>query len=134
MVKILCIEDEAVIRDQIAEELQDEGFEVLEAVDGQDGLEKILEHKPDMVISDISMPRMSGHKLLQKLRGDFPEFAEMPFIFLTANSDRADMLHGFELGADDYLTKPIDFEIMLSKINARLDQVLRMQQKKKSAT
>lgn len=120
-----------MIRLQIVEELQDEGYDVVEAVDGQDGLEKILEHRPDIVISDISMPRMNGHDLLLNVRSNFPQFAEMPFVFLSALSDRKDMLHGLELGADDYLTKPIDFDILLSKVNSLMWQVQRIQTKNK---
>ncbi|MFY0609885.1 MAG: EAL domain-containing protein [Hyphomicrobiaceae bacterium] len=131
MVKILCIEDEPMIRLQIVEELQDEGYDVVEAVDGQDGLEKILEHRPDIVISDVSMPRMSGHDLLVNIRTNFPQFAEMPFVFLTALSNRQDTLHGLGLGADDYLTKPIDFDILLSKIDSLMGQVQRIQKKNK---
>ncbi len=129
MAKILCIEDEAMIRGQIVEELQDAGYEVVEAEDGRHGLEMLLEHQPNIVISDVSMPNMDGRELLSKVRSELPQFADMPFIFLTAFSDRKDVLSGLDLGVDDYLTKPIDFDILLGKVKALLTQVERIDAK-----
>lgn len=129
---ILCIEDEPALRADIVEELEDAGYQTLEACDGREGLEMILTHKPDMVVSDITMPNMNGDELLQRLRKDFPKFSEMPFIFLTALSDRADVLSGVQLGADDYLTKPIDYEMFRAKVAASLRQCDRMLKQKEA--
>jgi DNA-binding NarL/FixJ family response regulator len=80
---------------------------------------------PDLVLSDISMPVMSGFELLERLTALEPRFAKMPFIFLTALTDRDNELKGRHLGADDYVTKPIDFEVLGTIINARLAGVAR---------
>ena len=126
MAKVLCIEDEAEIRALLVEELSEEGHDVVEAADGLLGLTAITQHKPDVVLCDITMPNMDGHALLHELRTNHPEFAELPFIFLSALADRQQILEGKKLGADDYLTKPIDFELLIATLEARLAQVRRM--------
>ncbi len=80
---------------------------------------------PDLVLSDISMPAMSGFELLERLTALEPRFAKMPFVFLTALTDRDNELKGRQLGADDYVTKPIDFDVLTTIINARLAGVAR---------
>lgn len=130
MAKILCVEDEEVIRQLVVEELQDEGHETIEAANGQEGLDAILKYKPDLVLCDVNMPVMGGHELLEKLRESHPELADMPFIFLSALADRKDIIAGSKLGADDYLTKPIDFEMLLISVDTRLNQVSRMDDRK----
>jgi len=129
MATILCIEDEDIIRDDISELIEMSGHTVLQACDGQEGLEMILQHQPDLVVSDITMPRKNGHELLQELRKNHSDFDHMPFIFLSALSDREDVLEGLEYGADDYLTKPIDFDMLERKIEASLRQVERLRQR-----
>ena len=109
----------------IAEELVERGFEISIAHDGRAGLAAILKNMPDLVLSDISMPVMSGFELLERLTALEPRFAKMPFIFLTALTDRDNELKGRQLGADDYVTKPIDFEVLTTIINARLAGVAR---------
>ncbi len=126
MASILCIEDETHLREDIAEELRDTGYTTYEARDGVEGLQMILRHKPDMVVSDISMPRLNGHELVRALRNDHPEFSEMPVIFLTAFNDRKDQLEGLKIGADDYLTKPVDYDLLQAKIASYLRQADRM--------
>ena len=123
--KILCIEDDRETAALIAEELIDRGYAVTIAHDGQEGLAAILKTMPDLVLSDISMPMMSGFELLERLVGLAPRFAKMPFIFLTALTDRDNELKGRQLGADDYVTKPIDFEVLATIIIARLAGVAR---------
>jgi DNA-binding response OmpR family regulator len=122
MYQVLCIEDEPYLREDLAEMLAKSGYEVLLADDGVQGLDMILDHKPDLVISDITMPRMNGHELVSIVRREHPELAAMPFIFLSALTDRKDILDGVRLGADDYLVKPIDFEMLLAKVRACLRQ------------
>jgi len=123
--KILCIEDDRETAALIAEELVERGFEISIAHDGRGGLAAILKNMPDLVLSDISMPVMSGFELLERLTALEPRFAKMPFIFLTALTDRDNELKGRHLGADDYVTKPIDFEVLTTIINARLAGVAR---------
>jgi DNA-binding response OmpR family regulator len=123
--RILCIEDDRETAALIAEELVERGFEVSVAHDGRMGLAAILKNMPDLVLSDISMPVMSGFELLERLTALEPRFAKMPFVFLTALTDRDDELKGRQLGADDYVTKPIDFDVLTAIINARLAGVAR---------
>ncbi len=130
MATILCVEDEALLREDIVEELENDGYNVLQAADGQEGLEMMLKHEPDLVICDITMPHMNGHDLVKTLREKHPEFADTPFIFLSALADREDILEGLNIGADDYLTKPIDIDMLLGKIKTSLRQVERMTTKK----
>jgi DNA-binding response OmpR family regulator len=123
--KILCIEDDRETAALIAEELVDRGYDVSIAHDGREGLAAILKVMPDLVLSDISMPAMSGFELLERLTALEPRFAKMPFVFLTALTDRDNELKGRQLGADDYVTKPIDFELLAAIITARLNGVAR---------
>ena len=123
--KILCIEDDAETAALIAEELIDRGYAVTVAHDGREGLAAILNTMPDLVLSDISMPMMSGFELLERLIALAPRFAKMPFVFLTALTDRDNELKGRQLGADDYVTKPIDFDVLATIINARLAGIAR---------
>jgi DNA-binding response OmpR family regulator len=123
--KILCIEDDRETAALIAEELIDRGYAVTLAHDGGEGLAAILKIVPDLVLSDISMPVMSGFELLERLTELAPQFSKMPFVFLTALTDRDNELRGRQLGADDYVTKPIDFEVLATIISARLAGVAR---------
>ena len=123
--RILCIEDDRETAALIAEELVDRGYDVTLAHDGREGLAAILRTMPDLVLSDISMPAMSGFDLLESLIALAPRFSKMPFVFLTALTDRDNELKGRQLGADDYVTKPIDFELLATIITARLAGVAR---------
>ena len=118
MITVLCVEDEKAVRDLIVEELTDAGLRTLEAENGRHGLEMILKHRPDIVISDITMPEMDGTQLLAEVQINHPELSNMPFIFLTALADREKMLEGLRAGADNYLTKPVDFGALLDLIPA----------------
>ena len=120
---ILCIEDEADLRELIADELRDAGYRVIEAADGEAGIRLITDRRPDLVLCDITMPGLDGYEILARLRADSPDLADMPFVFLSALADRKDVIAGKTLGADDYLTKPVDFDIMRATIAARLRQV-----------
>ena len=123
--KILCVEDDHETGSLIAEELVDRGYEVFVARDGREGFAAILKHDPDLVLSDISMPGMSGFELLERVTALAPRFRHMPFVFLTALTDRDNELKGRQLGADDYVTKPIDFDMLETIVQARLAGVLR---------
>jgi DNA-binding response OmpR family regulator len=124
--KIVCVEDDRETAALIAEELIDRGYDVTIAHDGREGLSAILRVMPDLVLSDISMPMMSGFELLDSLIALAPRFSKMPFVFLTALTDRDNELKGRQLGADDYVTKPIDFEMLATIITARLAGVARI--------
>jgi DNA-binding response OmpR family regulator len=123
--RILCIEDDAETAELIAEALTYRGYDVATAFNGRDGLEMILRAPPDLVLADINMPAMSGFDLLERLTSMEPRFARMPFVFLTALADRDNELKGWQLGADDYVTKPVDFELLAAVIAARLQRVAR---------
>jgi DNA-binding response OmpR family regulator len=122
--KILCIEDDRDTAALIAEELTDRGFEVVIAHEGHEGFISILKGIPDLVLCDVGLPQMSGFEVLERLNELWPRLEKVPFVFLTL-ADRDDELRGWQLGADDYVTKPIDFDILESIINARLVGVAR---------
>ncbi len=126
---ILCIEDVTELRQDIAEELQEAGYEVLQAGDGEQGLEMIVEHKPDLVLCDITMPRKDGLQLMKEVRDNFPLLADMPIMLLSALSDQQRILDGLKQGADAYLTKPINFEYLLTKIDASIRQMVNIKHK-----
>ena len=123
--KVLCIEDNREAADLIVEELADRGFEPIVAYGGHQGFVAILKHRPDLILCDVNMPIMSGFEVLQQLIEVAPQFGHIPFVFLTAMADRENELHGRRLGADDYVTKPIDFDVLYTIINARLASVAR---------
>jgi DNA-binding NarL/FixJ family response regulator len=123
--RILCIEDDPDTAALIAEDLADRGYTVTIALDGQAGLAAILKTRPDLVLCDISMPGMTGFELLERLTALPSQGGVVPFVFLTALVDRDTELRGRRLGADDYVTKPIDFEILATIIEARLSRVAR---------
>jgi DNA-binding NarL/FixJ family response regulator len=118
--RILCVEDDNETASLLTEALSEFGYTVEHAPDGELGLAAILSGRPVLVICDVRMPRMSGFQLLEKVAASGPAFAEIPFVFLTAYGDRDSELSGRRLGADDYLTKPIDFEMLGAVIENRL--------------
>ncbi len=119
MNKILVIEDEPEMRRNLGTILKLEKFEVLTAENGKAGLEMAQRQHPDLILCDVMMPEMDGHSVLQALRQD-RETASVPFIFLTAKGEKADLRSGMNLGADDYLTKPVAKSDLLAAIKARL--------------
>src|SRR5271156_2592994 len=123
--KILVIEDDRETAGLISEELTDRGYAVSVAYDGREGFAAILRTMPDLVLSDISMPVMSGFEGLERLTALAPRFGNTPFVFLTALTDRDNELKGRQLGADDYVTKPIDFDVLDTIITARLAGIAR---------
>jgi DNA-binding response OmpR family regulator len=118
--RIVCIEDDQETATLIAEDLADRGYEVRVAHDGKVGLQLLRDAPPDLVLADVSMPVMSGFEVLEQLTANEPLFAHIPFVFLTALADRDNELKGWRLGADDYVTKPVDFEVLAALIAARL--------------
>jgi len=118
--RILCIEDDHETARLLAEELSERGYEVTLAPTGRAGLEAILTSPPDLVLADVNLPSVSGFELLERLGSSRAGSERIPFVFLTALADRASELRGFELGADDYVTKPVDFDVLGARIAARL--------------
>jgi DNA-binding response OmpR family regulator len=118
--KILCIEDDREAAALIVEELVDQGFEPITAHNGREGFDAILKHMPDLVLCDVNMPVMSGFEVRERLNGMAPQVGRVPFVFLTAMSDRENELRGRRLGADDFVVKPIDFDVLNAIITDRL--------------
>lgn len=119
--RILIIEDNADIRESSVEILELAGYEVLEADNGKTGVELAQQHLPDMILCDIMMPELDGYGVLYLLSKN-AETENIPFIFLTAKAERADMRKGMEMGADDYLTKPFDDMELLNTIESRFNK------------
>ena len=119
MTKILLIEDDPNVRANILDLLEAEDYDVVGAENGLLGAIWAQENLPDLIISDVMMPEIDGHEVLSALQAD-PATASIPFIFLTALADKADLRKGMELGADDYLTKPFTREELLGAISTRL--------------
>lgn len=123
--KILCVEDDRPTAALIVEELVERGFEVIVAHDGHEGFVSILKSIPDLVLCDVNLPIMSGFEVLERLNALAPRLGHVPFVFVTAIADRDSELRARRLGADDYITKPIDFDMLDMIINARLAGVAR---------
>ncbi len=121
MVEILVIEDEDDIRDSILDILEAERFEAIAAPNGKIGVELAREHKPNLIICDVNMPELDGFSVISTLRED-PSFALIPFIFLTAIADRDSLRFAMNLGADDYLSKPVSRKALLQAVNTRLNK------------
>ena len=126
---ILCIEDEVDLREVLVEEMQDAGYQVLEAGDGLEALTVLKQTRPDLILCDIAMPRMGGYELLEHIRTYHSDLADVPFIFLTAQDEAEQIVSGKHAGADDYLVKPVHFDLMLATIAARLRQMQRVRHK-----
>jgi DNA-binding NarL/FixJ family response regulator len=117
--RILVIDDDAKLRQHYIELLKLEGYEVWEARNGREGVERARKDVPDLVLCDITMPEMNGHRVLETLRAE-PRTAHVPFVFLTGWSERDDVRTGMNLGADDYLTKPVVPDELTAAIRSRL--------------
>ena len=128
MKKILVIEDEEFVRENIVELLDAEGFEVIGAEDGRMGLNLARAMVPDLILCDVMMPELDGYGVLTALRQD-SILAAVPFIFLTAKAAKADLRQGMELGADDYLTKPFTRAELLGAIISRLKKQAAVQER-----
>jgi signal transduction histidine kinase len=118
MTKILVIEDQEMLREELAHILQLERFQVLTAENGQVGLELARTHHPDLILCDVVMPVLDGHGVLKALRADATT-ARIPFIFLTGKTDKLELRQGMKLGADDYITKPFSRTELLEAIAAQ---------------
>ncbi len=114
---VLIADDEADIIELLEYNLKNEGYQVLSAENGREALDIIEKKKPDLIILDVMMPNMSGHEVAEALRNN-AETKDIPFIFLTARSEEESEIQGLNLGADDYIHKPIKPKILISRINS----------------
>ncbi|OFW88351.1 MAG: response regulator [Alphaproteobacteria bacterium RIFCSPHIGHO2_12_FULL_45_9] len=122
MKTILVVEDERELLGILNDELTSRGYKVELARNGQEGLDKIQSIEPDLVICDRAMPVMSGYQFLERLRGAYPQYNNMPFIFLTALADPRDKHSVDHLNPTSYLEKPVDFEKLAQTITAALSK------------
>ncbi len=116
---ILVVDDEQDLLDLIEYNLQQEGFDVLKAEDGVEGIEMAREHNPNLVLLDIMMPKMDGMEVVERMRDD-SDLKRIPIIFLTARGDEKTEVEGLDKGGDDYITKPISTTKLISRIKAVL--------------
>jgi DNA-binding NarL/FixJ family response regulator len=121
MKRILVIEDQPVMRRNIQTILEMEGFDVATAENGRTGVEAVKAVPPDLILCDVMMPELDGYGVLAALRQD-KGTATIPFIFLTAKGEKADLRTGMNLGADDYLAKPVSSDELIAAINARFER------------
>ncbi|MHC5676858.1 EAL domain-containing response regulator [Nostoc sp.] len=121
MLKILIIEDEEAVRENLLDMLEAEDFETLAAANGKIGLHLAISEVPDLIVCDLMMPELDGHGVLRALRQE-PSTATIPFIFLTAKSAKCDFRQAMDMGADDYITKPFTRAELLSAIMNRLEK------------
>jgi two-component system, sensor histidine kinase and response regulator len=119
MKKILIIDDEEWLREMMLLALRQRGFEVIEAENGEKGIDIARKELPDLILCDVNMDKVDGYLTLSSLRSE-PSTASIPFILMTGLADQAGMRHGMELGADDYLPKPFTIEALYAAVDARL--------------
>lgn len=132
MKRILVIEDEDNLRENLTEILSFEGYEILQAENGRIGLQMALNQIPDLILCDIMMPEMDGYEVLAALREN-PETRLIPFILLTALAEREKMRKGMELGADDYIVKPFGISELLQSVNGRFKKSRAVQEHTEAA-
>ena len=128
MKKILVIEDNAEVRENLEEILELSGYDVISAEDGTDGVEKAVANNPDLILCDVMMPKLDGFGVLNIL-SKRPQTADIPFIFLTAKAEKGDFRRGMNLGADDYVTKPFFKDELLAVMETRLAKSERLRKK-----
>ena len=117
MTTVLAIEDDPAILRGLADNLRFEGYDVITATDGETGYRLQQERKPDLILLDLMLPRMSGFEFCRKLRG---EGIQTPILMLTARSEEPDRVLGLDLGADDYVTKPFSVRELMARVRALL--------------
>jgi two-component system alkaline phosphatase synthesis response regulator PhoP len=118
--KILIVDDDIIVNDMISFLLQERGFDVIKAFDGYDGLIKAQNNQPDLIILDLKMPEMDGFEVCHKLKADDIQKG-IPVIILTGNIDGEAHYKAYKYGADDYIIKPFDLSLLITKINKLLN-------------
>ncbi len=119
MATLLLIEDHEMNRDMLTRRLTRKGFDVLVAADGREGVQKAIELQPDLILMDMSLPKLDGWEATRQLKAN-PKTEHLPVLGLSAHAMSGDRQKGLEAGCDDYDTKPIDFKRLLSKIDRML--------------
>lgn len=122
--KILVVDDEVYIVHILDFSLGVEGYDVMTALDGEQALAKVAQDKPDLIVLDIMMPKLDGYETCKALKSD-PETRDIPVILLSAKGRNVDQKVGFEVGADDYITKPFSPRKLVERINSILGQTSR---------
>ncbi|MHC4494257.1 MAG: response regulator transcription factor, partial [Planctomycetota bacterium] len=120
MSRIIVIEDDRAILRGLKDNLECESYEVLTATDGEQGYRLIHEHNPDLIVLDLMIPKIDGYELCRRVRS---EGVTTPILMLTARSEEANRVHGLDIGADDYVTKPFSVPELLARIRAILRRV-----------
>jgi two-component system response regulator TrcR len=122
--KILIVEDERTLSMIISDTLRDEGFDVVQAYDGNQGLSNLRVHHPDVVIADVMMPNMDGFEMVRQMRRTDKT---TPVLFLTARSSTDDLVAGFKLGANDYLKKPFKMQELIIRVKALAGRAMQLE-------
>jgi DNA-binding response OmpR family regulator len=126
--KVLIVEDEQVLLETLAYNLHKEGYTVKSADSGEDGLDLAREWMPDLILLDVMLPGMDGFEVCKRIRQE----QDTPLLLLTARADEIDRVIGFEIGADDYITKPFSMRELLARVKTRLKAYQKFQEKRKS--
>ena len=113
--KVLIVDDEPLNVDYIEQRLEDLNYEIITAADGQEALDKIKSEHPDLVLLDLMMPVLDGFAVLSEVKAD-PSLRETPVIIISADHDSKSIVRGIKQGADDYLTKPVNAELLIKKV------------------
>jgi DNA-binding response OmpR family regulator len=113
---ILVVDDEPHVRKLVKANLESSGYKVLVAGDGEEAVGEVEKHQPDLVLLDLMLPKLDGYAACRRIR----EFSAVPIIMLTARSAEVDLIHGFDVGADDYLTKPFAVNELMVRVRAVL--------------
>ncbi|MEA3560844.1 MAG: response regulator [Candidatus Omnitrophota bacterium] len=117
--KALIIDDEVSIVTLVSSRLKINGYEVISARDGQEGLEKVRSEKPDIILLDLMLPKLDGYKVCRMLKFD-EKYKHIPIVIFTARTQESDEKLGFEVGADAYITKPFKSEVLIEKMHELL--------------
>jgi DNA-binding response OmpR family regulator len=128
--KVLLVEDDVEFLNLTRTWLQNAGFEIFTADDGMEGLRRVFSNRPDLVILDANIPKMDGWEVCRRIR----DMSDIPVLMVTVNGQKADRLKGFTLGADDYLTKPVDFHELIARVQAILRRARSVTSEEKPVT
>ncbi len=126
MTTIICVDDDPRNSEKISQELTEEGYQVLLTIDGDEGLEMILEQMPQLILYNIATAHENRYRILTEVREKYPLMAETPFIFVSKKSDNEQVLSDLKAGADAYLTEPVNTTFLLATVKASLRQIDRI--------